>query len=324
VAAQPPVPRSCDSKAVSSPLPLPVPRSCECKAVSSHLKTWLLAARPKTLWAGAVPVLMATAMAYAAGEHHLPAAGFALLGALLIQIGTNFANDYFDFLKGADTPDRVGPLRATQAGLVTPTQMRNATLLVFTLALLCGAYLIHRGGWPILFLGLVSIACGILYTGGPYPLAYLGLGDLFVFLFFGLAATSGTYYVQALHIPPNVWIAAIAPGLFSVAILTVNNLRDIQGDRRANKRTLPARFGPTFARYEYTLSLAIAILIIPAWLAIRTNNLYVLLPSLTCLFTYPTLRRVWREEGAALNQALAATGKLLLLYGILFTIGWLL
>ncbi|MBI3119171.1 MAG: 1,4-dihydroxy-2-naphthoate octaprenyltransferase, partial [Candidatus Hydrogenedentes bacterium] len=186
------------------------------------LKTWLLAARPKTLWAGVSPVIIGSAMAWEAGAFHPAAALAALAGAVLIQIGANFANDYFDFIKGTDTAERVGPTRVTQAGLVTPRQMRNATALVLALAFLIGLYLASRGGWPILLIGLLSIAFAVLYTGGPFPLAYLGLGDLFVLIFFGLVAVSGTYYVQALQLPLAALLAGIAPGLFSTAILTVN------------------------------------------------------------------------------------------------------
>jgi 1,4-dihydroxy-2-naphthoate polyprenyltransferase len=287
------------------------------------LQVWLLAARPKTLWAGMCPVLIGTAMAYAAGALHLASAIAALLGAVLIQIGTNFANDYYDFLKGADTEERVGPTRATQAGLVTPVQMRNATALVLALAFVVGLYLVYRGGWPILLIGVLSIAFAVLYTGGPYPLAYLGLGDVFVLVFFGPVAVGGTYYVQALELPGEVLIAGLAPGLFSVAILTVNNLRDIESDRRSGKRTLPARFGMRFGRAEYAVALAGASLVIPAVLVLlRPEHRWCLIAAFSFLAALPAIRQVLRLEGAALNPYLGRTGQLLLLYSLLFAVGW--
>ncbi len=286
----------------------------------------MLAARPKTLWAGAGPVFMGTAMAAAEGAFHAGAAICALLGALLIQIGTNFANDYFDFVKGTDTAERVGPTRATQAGLVSPTQMRNATITVFALAFLAGLYLVYRGGAPILVLGVVSILCGVLYTGGPYPLGYLGLGDVFVLVFFGPVAVAGTYYVQALSLPTLPLIAGLAPGLISCAILTANNLRDADGDVKTGKRTLAVRFGKPFARAEYVLTLLGGVLAVPvALVAMDTSRLGCLLACAAILPGIAPLKTVLsRVEGAPLNLVLAQTGKVLLIFSVLFSIGWLL
>jgi 1,4-dihydroxy-2-naphthoate octaprenyltransferase len=262
-------------------------------------------------------------MALEAGALHWPSALAALLGAVLIQIGTNFANDYYDFLKGADTAERVGPTRATQAGLVRPEQMRRATMLVLGLAFLVGLYLVYRGGWPLLVIGLLSIAFAVLYTGGPFPLAYLGLGDLFVLIFFGPVAVGGTYYVQALALPPPPLIAGIAAGLFSTAILTVNNLRDEQSDRRAGKHTLAVRFGTGFARAEYALCLLGAILSVPAALALlQPGNARCLLACLTIVPAAFAISKVYRLAGAPLNPLLGTTGKLLLLFTVLFAIGW--
>ena len=286
---------------------------------------WILAARPKTLAAGIAPVIMGTAMAYADGRFHAVSAACALLGSILIQVGTNFANDYFDHAKGTDTPDRVGPLRVTQAGLVTPGAMLLATAAVFLAACIPGLYLVWRGGWVFVIIGVVSILCGILYTGGPYPLGYLGLGDLFVLVFFGPVAVGGTYYVQALDMYPDVILAGLAPGLFSVAILTVNNLRDIDQDRAAGKKTLPVRFGRTFARIEYAASLLAGCAAIPVGLCLRNGHW----PALACLGVLPfalwTVWTVWtKTDGPALNNALAATGKWLLAFSVLFSIGWVL
>ncbi len=286
---------------------------------------WLQAARPKTLPAGAAPVVMGTAMAAAAGGLHVPAALCALVGALLIQVGTNYANDYYDFIKGTDTEARVGPTRATAAGLVTPQQMRTAMVLVLMLALLPGAYLIYRGGWPILAVGLLSIVFAVGYTGGPFPLAYLGLGDVFVLFFFGPVAVGGTYYVQTLTLPPEVIVAGLAPGLISTAILTVNNLRDLEGDRTAGKNTLAVRFGAAFARMEFLGALLLACLAVPLALALwRTEHWPVLLAAITLLPASPVVRTVYTQHGAPLNEALAGTGKLVVIFAVLFSIGWLL
>jgi len=290
------------------------------------LKTWMLAARPKTLWAGAGPVFMGTAMAAADGAFHPVAALCALAGALLIQVGTNFANDYFDFVKGTDTAERVGPTRATQAGLVTPAQMRNATIAVFTLAFVSGLYLVYRGGTPILVLGVVSILCGVLYTGGPFPLGYLGLGDIFVLFFFGPVAVGGTYYVQALSLPTLPLLAGLAPGLISCAILTANNLRDADGDVKTGKKTLAVRFGKPFARAEFVLSLLVGVVgVTLALVALAPAHWKALLALVALLPAIKPLRTVLaRAEGPALNEVLADTGKVLLAYSVLFSIGWLL
>ena len=194
---------------------------------ASRLKIWITASRPKTLWAAFSPVIIGTAMAYGEGKVHWLSAFLAAVGAILIQIGTNFSNDYYDYFRGVDKKERLGPLRVTQAGLVKPETMKRATILIFSLAFISGLYLIYRGGWPVLIIGLLSILFGILYTAGPYPLGYNGLGDIFVLIFFGLVAVGGTYYVQALEINKLVLLAGLSPGLFSTAILTVNNLRDI-------------------------------------------------------------------------------------------------
>ena len=206
-------------------------------------RVWLMAARPKTLGAAIAPVLLGTAMAVEAGAFHALAAFCALLGAILIQVGVNYHNDYADFKKGTDTDERLGPTRVTQAGFVAPSTMRRATFAVFALAVVVGLYLIVRGGWPVLLIGVLSIASAVAYTAGPYSLADTGTADLFVLIFFGPVAVGGTYYVQALGITPAVIAAGLGPGLLSVGILLVNNIRDIEGDREAGKRTLPVRLG---------------------------------------------------------------------------------
>ncbi|MCP4213793.1 MAG: 1,4-dihydroxy-2-naphthoate polyprenyltransferase [bacterium] len=289
------------------------------------LKTWLMAIRPKTLPAAAVPVVMGTAIAYADGLFHFLAAFAALLGALLIQVGTNLVNDYADFNKGTDDETRIGPVRVTQAGLVSPGQMKRAIWFTFGLAVLVSLYLIYRGGWPVVVIGVLSILSGVLYTAGPLPLGYIGLGDVFVLIFFGPVALGGSYYVQALTINWLVVLAGFGPGLISVAILAVNNLRDVEGDGRSGKRTLAVRFGKTFARFEYLGSIIVACLI-PVVIYVVTGKygwaMVSCLSPLVCLGVIGTVFR--SSDGPALNAALAGTGKILLIYGILFSVGWIL
>ncbi|MBU8933622.1 MAG: 1,4-dihydroxy-2-naphthoate polyprenyltransferase [candidate division Zixibacteria bacterium] len=289
------------------------------------MSTWIMASRPKTLPAAAAPVVIGTAMAVDVGGFHLISCLAALVGALLIQIGTNFANDYYDFKKGADEGERLGPTRATQAGLVNPEAMRRAMVIVFALAILVGVYLVWRGGWPIVVIGLSSVLFGILYTGGPYPLGYNGLGELFVLIYFGPVAVGGTYYVQTLEINSIVLIAGLAPGLFSVAILAVNNLRDITNDRRAGKRTLAVRFGDTFARYEYTLAIVAAVLLpIGLWLRLGHNPYSMIALASLAAAVRPIMAVFTFTDGRKLNDVLAITGMMLLLYSLLFSVGWLL
>ena len=293
--------------------------------MNSHsINSWILASRPKTLWAAIAPVLIGTAMAIGIGAHHTASALTAAFSATMIQIGTNFANDYFDFKSGVDSSNRLGPVRATQAGLVTPAAMKRAAIIAFSLAFLAGIYLVYRGGWPIVGIGLLSILFGVLYTAGPFPLAYTGLADPFVMVFFGPVAVGGTYYVQTLSIDANVLIAGLAPGLFSTAILTVNNLRDIKSDRAAGKKTLAVRWGASFARFEYLVCLLVAAVIPVGLYLSQPGHLFALLSSLTLLVAIPTIRRVFvLSDTPEFNNILAATGKLLLLYSLLFSIGWL-
>ncbi|MBU1674637.1 1,4-dihydroxy-2-naphthoate polyprenyltransferase, partial [bacterium] len=212
------------------------------------LTIWSLAARPRTLPTAVLPVMIGGTLAYEAGAFALWPCLAALAGALLIQIGTNFTNDLCDHLKGVDDADRIGPLRVTQAGLVTPTQMKIAIFVVFKLAVLVGLYLVFRGGWPVVAIGLASILCGVLYTAGPRPLGYLGLGDLFVLVFYGPVAVGGTYYVITLDITAAVLALSVPPGMMATAVLVVNNLRDMESDRRTGKRALAVRLGRTFTR----------------------------------------------------------------------------
>jgi len=281
------------------------------------------AARPRTLPAGAAPVVLGIALAAAEGGLHVVAALCAVLGALAIQIGTNYANDYFDFKNGADTDARVGPRRATQAGLVPSSTMRAAFIITFGIAVVFGSYLVWRGGWPIVVVGVLSVICGILYTGGPRPLGYLGLGDVLVLIFFGPVAVAGTVYVQTLQLSWPAVIVGFSPGLLSTAILVVNNLRDRHTDIGANKKTLAVRFGAKVARIEYTLCV-IGGLVLPIVVGVQRGHLTALVVLLAVPMAISTTRAVWTTDGPALNPLLGRTAKLLLLTTVLTVVGWLL
>jgi len=305
-------------------------------ATVSRREAWLMAARPHTLPAAASPIIVGTGLAVHDGVFAPLAALAALLGAGLIQVGTNFANDYFDAVKGADTPDREGFTRVTAGGLIDAERVRQATVATFALAVLVGLYLVAIGGVPILVVGLASVAAGVLYTGGPWPFGYHGLGDLFVFVFFGLLAVTGTYYVQAaatagaflpLWLPAGTVtgravVASLPMAGLITAILVVNNVRDLETDRAAGKRTLAVLLGATGARAEYVALLALAYLV-PVWCWLGADfSPAVLLPLLTLPYAGRLARIVWtRTDGAALNPALSGTGRLVALFAVLFAIG---
>jgi 1,4-dihydroxy-2-naphthoate octaprenyltransferase len=280
---------------------------------------WLLAARPATLPAAVVPVLVGTAAALHGGSP-LRAGPFvaALLAALLIQVGTNFANDVFDFRRGADTAERLGPLRVTQSGLVTPGQVLVATCVTFGLAVIIGLYLTFVGGWPILLIGVLCILAGVLYTGGPWPYGYHALGDLICFLFFGILAVLGSAFLQTLSISPlDVW-ASIPTGLLVTAILIVNNLRDIDTDRRVGKRTLAVLLGRRGTRIEYASCVILAYLVPPGVWLLGLVGPWFWLPWLSLPLGIWLVRYVGTNTGRELNRALKRTGQLHLLFGVLF------
>lgn len=288
-------------------------------------RVWLLAARPKTLLAAVSPVMVGTAMAWGDGVFHALSAVLALVGAVLIQVGTNFHNDYSDFEKGTDRPDRVGPTRVTAAGLSTVAQMRRATIAVFSLAVASGMYLMIRGGWPIVVVGFSSILFGVLYTAGRKSLAYLGIADVFVLVFFGPVAVAGTYYVQALSLHPAPVIAGFGPGLLSMAILLVNNIRDADGDAAAGKRTLVVRLGRPVGRALYALSI-VGAAVVAAWVALSPEGHPAsALAALVAIPGFLLWRTVSRETtGPALNPVLGRTAALGLAWSFLFSIGCLL
>ena len=299
-------------------------------------QAWVMAARPQTLPAAAAPVIVGTGLAVHEGVFATLPALFALLGAGLIQIGTNLANDYYDAVKGADTDERAGFTRVTQAGLIEPGRVKLAMVATFALSILVGTYLVYVGGLPIVVIGLVSVCCGWAYTGGPYPLGYHGLGDLFVFVFFGLVAVVGTYYVQAAAtlaeplsttVPPETVVAeavvaGAAVGCLATAILVVNNLRDRETDAKAGKRTLAVRLGARATRIEYVGLLAIAYVLPPVFWRGWGFHPFVLAPLLTIPYAVMLVDTIWRSsDGARLNVALERTGKLLALYAALFAWG---
>ena len=288
----------------------------------SVVKAWVIASRPKTLIAAAAPALVGTGLASLHGVRAWLPALAAMVGGILIQIGTNFANDYYDFLRGGDTAERVGPVRVTQAGILPPRTVRTGMIVVLAAAMLVGVYLVWVAGWPIVWIGLTSVACAVLYTGGPYPLAYHGLGDLFVFVFFGLVAVGGTYYVQGLSWPPDALLAGAGLGALSTAILVVNNLRDIETDTKANKRTLAVRLGPGATKVEYLLTLVVAFLV--PIVGVRWMNWpAATLASLAFvpLAIAPTRAVFGYSDPRELLPALGATARVVVVYCILLSLG---
>ncbi|WP_277558197.1 1,4-dihydroxy-2-naphthoate polyprenyltransferase [Ereboglobus sp. PH5-10] len=290
----------------------------------SVLKIWILASRPRTLPAAVAPVMVASALAWHDGAFHWPAALACLLFALFIQIGTNFANDYYDYVKGADTAERVGPRRAVAMGWVSPRTMRAAMWIVFGVAFGCGLTLLRFGGWPLLAIGVASVICGIAYTGGPYPLGYNGLGDVFVFVFFGFVAVGATYFVQAATVTAAAWVVGAGVGALAVNILVVNNYRDAETDARAGKRTLVVRFGRGFSRAQFACGLLVAFAA-PVVLCARGYSLWTLLPLALAPMAWTHARRLRTGKTPPEQIALLGdTGKLLALYAVLFSAGLLL
>ena len=285
------------------------------------LGAWIMASRPPTLAAAVVPVAVGAACAYALGGLRWGPTLAALWGAIWIQIGTNFANDVFDYEKGADTGERLGPTRAVQAGLLSPRQMRRGMWVAFALAVASGVYLTWVAGWPIVAIGVASVLSGIAYTGGPYPLGYHGLGDVFVLVFFGFVAVCGTAFVNLGTVPAVAWWAALPIGCLATAILAVNNVRDRRGDRAAGKGTLVARFGRAVGVGEYAALLGVAYLTPPLLLLQQAAQPWVLLPLVTVPRATLVLSQLLRREGRELNATLVGTAKLMVLYGVLFAVG---
>jgi 1,4-dihydroxy-2-naphthoate octaprenyltransferase len=288
-------------------------------------RVWLMAARPATLPASIVPVLVGTAVGVHEGAFTLLPFLGALVAAVLMQIGTNLANDLFDFEKGVDTIQRLGPPRVTQSGLASPRQVRSAMILSFAAAGAVGLYLTAVGGWPILLIGLCSIAAGITYTGGPWPLGYHGLGDLTVFVFFGLVAVIGSAYLQTATCSFTAFAAALPVGCIVTAILVVNNLRDLETDRQTGKYTLAVRLGAVRTRAQYALLLLAPYGLVTGFVVLGVLPRGCWLTWLTIPLALSLVRTVWHgTDGPALNGVLKSTAQLHLFFGLLLAGGFLL
>lgn len=284
-------------------------------------RAWIMACRPATLTAAVSPVAVGTAVAVSARGFRAGPALAALFGAICLQIGSNLANDVFDYEKGADTAERLGPMRAAQAGLLTATELKGGMCVAFLLAFAAGIYLTAITGPVIVAIGLASIASAIAYTGGPYPLGYHGLGDVFVMLFFGFVAVCGTALVQVGSVPPLAWAASAPVGALATAILVVNNVRDRETDVRAGKRTLPVRFGRRMGLVEYAVLLALAYVVPVVLVATSRTSPWALLPLLSAPLAVKLVARVFTENGPALNATLVLTAKLLFVHSALLAIG---
>ena len=294
-------------------------------ARASGLRIWLMAARPRTLPAAIAPVLVGTSLAGFQHVFHPLRFVAALLGAIFIQVGTNLSNDYSDARRGADAEDRLGPVRVTAGGLVPPRQVLVATYVSFGLAVVCGIYLIAVAGWELLLVGAASILAGVAYTGGPKPYGYEGLGEVFVFLFFGIVAVAGSYFVQTTHLIWEAFALAVPVGLLAAAILVVNNVRDIDSDRRAGKRTLAVRLGRERTRTMFAAIVYLAFVLAPVTWIFGPLKAWVLLAWLTLPLAARVVRVVRnRVDGPSLNGALAQSGMLQLAFCALLSVGLLL
>ena len=286
-----------------------------------EMKNWLLAARPKTLPAAISPVILGSALAYNDGYFHFFICAMTILAAVLIQVGANFANDVFDFEKGSDREDRLGPTRSTQSGLISPEKMKKAMWQTFALAICVGSFLAFIGGWPIVIIGLSSIAAGIAYTGGPFPLGYHGFGDVFVFIFFGLIAVPGTYFLQSGTVNALSLYMGAAMGMMSTAILVVNNLRDLDADKLSGKRTLAVRFGKKFSKIQYSTLILIPFLL-PLYVWWNVENKLSLLITLFALpIAFHLIKQVYSLTGKNLNHVLVRTARFLFIFTLLFSAG---
>jgi 1,4-dihydroxy-2-naphthoate polyprenyltransferase len=291
------------------------------KESPGKLQSWILASRPKTLLASVVPVATGTALAVSENKFVLLYSLIALVCSVLIQVGTNYVNDLYDFLNGADNAKRKGPERVLASGWIKVTEMKIASILVFLASFIFGLYLVYVSGTVVLIIGVLSIVAGIAYTAGPFPLAYNGLGDIFVFLFFGLVGTMGTYYVQAHNFSVLSFIASLPVGALITNILVVNNYRDIEEDRAAKKYTLAVIFGKSFTKFEYISFIFISFLV-PLLLFLKYNfHFWIFLPYLSIPIAINLIRMLFQLDGKELNNTLELTAKFSALFGILFSIG---
>ncbi len=282
---------------------------------------WVVAIRPRTLPAAAAGVVMGAALSWHDGVFRLDAALVCLFTALLLQIGSNLANDVFDFERGTDTAERLGPTRVTQAGILSPGEVKIGMAVVFVLAALLGLYLVWLGGWVIIVLGIAAIISAIAYTGGPFPIGYYGLGDVFVFIFFGLASVAGTYYIQAGFVTPAVWWMTIPPGMIITAILVVNNLRDLENDRKAGKHTMAVRLGEQGTKIQYLICMVIAYLVLIPVMGLTLIPVDYFTGMAVTSIAIQATKIVLTQKGRPLNMALAKTGQTALVFSLLFAIG---
>jgi 1,4-dihydroxy-2-naphthoate octaprenyltransferase len=291
----------------------------------SHSRLWILASRPRTLPAAIAPVLVGTALAAYEDEFRVLPLLAAMIGSTFIQIGTNLSNDYSDARRGADTEDRLGPVRVTAGGLMPPRHVLAGTYIAFGIAVTAGLYLAAVAGWELLVVGVASILAGVLYTGGPRPYGYEGLGELFVFVFFGIVAVVGSYYVQTEELRWEAFALAVPVGLLSSAILVVNNVRDIDTDRRAGKRTLAVKLGRDRARVLFTAMVVLSFAAPVVILALGGLTPWLLITLAALPLGVPLIKTVSsRSDGPALNGALAGTGRLLAVFSVLLSAGVLL
>src|ERR1035437_5273131 len=294
------------------------------KVEINKFKSWIIAARLKTLPAAVVPVIVGSAAAANNNKFVLLYASIALFCSLLIQIGTNFSNDYYDFIKGADNEERKGPLRVMVNGLITVKEMKVGIALVFLTAFAAGLYLVYTGGLFVLAIGVASILAGMAYTAGPYPLACNGLGDIFVFMFFGVVGTMGTYFVQAHDFTLLSFLSSIPVGALITNILVVNNYRDTEEDRAANKFTLAVILGRTFTRYQFIVFLLVSFIIPIVFYFYFNFKFWIFLPYLTIPIAFNLIKMLFNSSGEELNKMLELTAQFSGIFGLLFSAGILL
>ena len=289
--------------------------------LNKKLNSWILAARPKTLLAAFVPVLVGSALAISVNSFFLPYSIAALVCAVLIQIGTNFTNDLYDHLKGADKQNRKGPQRALASGLISVNEMKWGIALTFGFSFLIGLYLVYNSGWIILVIGIVSIAAGFIYTAGPFPLAYNGLGDVFVFIFFGIVGTMGTYFLHTTEFTLLSFLISLPVGAVTTNILVVNNFRDIEEDKAAGKNTLAVFIGRSLTRMEFILLLALCYLVLILLFAEHNFSYWIFLPFISLPFAALLIKMLFKFSGTELNKTLELTAKFSGLYGLLLAAG---
>jgi 1,4-dihydroxy-2-naphthoate octaprenyltransferase len=289
---------------------------------NSKLNSWLIASRPRTLLAAFVPVMVGSAVAFNEGKLNILFSLAALLCSILIQVATNFTNDLYDFLNGADTVKRKGPRRVLASGLISVNEMKAAIVLTFLTAFLIGLYLVYHGGFVILAIGVLSIIAGFAYTAGPYPLAYNALGDVFVFMFFGIVGTVGTYYLHTHDLSLISFISSIPVGALVTNILVVNNYRDIDEDKVSGKKTLAVKFGKNFSLYQFTFLIVLSFLVPLILFIFFDASIFIFLPYLTLPIAYKVISMIYTLSGTALNKTLELTAQLSAMYGLLFSAGF--